>query len=95
MTLAPEAVATIARKVATARKEKKSFAVLTLGLFVLLLAMATAALFVYYGREVKSLKRKTRAIEKVFPFFQEDNSHFSPLLGNISIPQTLQTTPLA
>jgi predicted GH43/DUF377 family glycosyl hydrolase len=56
----------------------------------------SAVLFIYYGMEIRSLKKRAKTFDRVMTSIQQTgNTEFLPLLGNLSIPFDLQTTPLA
>ena len=99
MTLSPESVAAIERTVANRREDKLAttfkLALVIFGFSLLVFALLGAGLFIYYGAQVQVLKRKAKTIEKVFLNMDRASSEFHPLLGNLTIPLELQTTPLA
>ncbi len=98
MTLNPETIAAIERKVSTKREEKKAPSSKLWFLAVVLLSYVffiATALFVYFAVEIRTLKRKTKAIERTFLNIEQTGTEFLPLLGKLSIPPQLQTTPLA
>ncbi|HEX2583360.1 MAG TPA: hypothetical protein VHL30_04515 [Chlamydiales bacterium] len=98
MTLNPEAIAAVERKISTRQEEKNpptsklKFLVSVLLSYIFFIA---TALFVYFAVELKALKRKTKTIERMFMNIDQARSSFRPFLGKLSIPIQLQTTPLA
>jgi len=94
MVLNTEAVAAIQRKFGEKRAEKSKIGLLILTLALTVVVFITTALFVYYGMQVRNLKRKARAIERVFANIEKPGAEFRPLIGKLTIPAQLQTTPM-
>jgi len=96
MTITPEILSEIAQKVSHKKKDRIPFGFVLLGAFLSSLLLISAALFIYYGIEVRELKKKTKTFERVMTSIQRTgNTEVHPLLGNLSIPFDLQTIPLA
>lgn len=98
--MTPEILTEIARKVSGKKEEKRGaysqIWFILLGAALSAFLLITAALFIYYGVELRGLKIKAKTFERVMTSVQRTGkTEFHPLLGNLSLPFDLQTVPLA
>jgi predicted GH43/DUF377 family glycosyl hydrolase len=98
MTLNSETLTAIERKISRGLKEKSAasskIGILILSLLLSVTIFISAGLFIYYGMQVRTLRKKAKAIERTFMNIGQNQSEFKPMLGNLSMPVQLQTTPL-
>lgn len=98
MTLSPDTISAIRRNLS--RKQEKNVTpsngiFLAIG-FLLSFVVALFAISLYYfSKQVRILKKNSKRIEQTFQTLQLPGVEFLPVLGNLSLPMELQTTPLA